>query len=98
MRQRGCIQMSNIPRRRRWAEQIEQKLVDIRTDLRSVRFTSLTVAKMALELYHHRRRRYLALLRRVRRCPECHGTAWVHYYTGTWNSGPCKVCEGTGKL
>jgi hypothetical protein len=105
----GATAMSvNIPRRRRWAEQIIEEITRLKghENLTSVIVDGVKYPSTATLIATTRRRLCLAILRRVRRCPECLGRGTVAGIT--WSAKTqfvsvvvqedCRTCKGTGKL
>lgn len=88
----------NIERRRRWIEHIEFILFIELADFKGKRQTPVDL------LMREHRKRLLSLLRRVRRCPECHGRGLLKHKPRV--SVPvmlgmayrCPTCGGTGRL
>lgn len=109
------IMSVNITRRRRWAEEIERLHGNCLIAMANATvveppdfyFASSGVKYSNFVLTHHSKR-LLALLRRVRRCPECRGQGAVPFVEHRIVQGriaytlkgyePCDTCKGTGKL
>lgn len=85
----------NIERRRRWIDLIWREIA--RTTAHKMSTTVIVNGvchpSTATIVAKQRIKRLLALLRRVRRCPECGGIGF------TWEDGEkCPTCGGTGRL
>ena len=93
---------TQIERRRRWIELIEQEIKRLEAHERvtSVIVDGVKYPSTATLIARNLRKLWLSRLLRVRRCPECFGKKYIE----EWLSGEyygmidCPTCGGTGRL